>query len=127
MPDVFLASGAVVQCDPEDLDLFEASWRIWNGYGVEVAVRDAQSRGRRFRLHLHREVVFRMHPDLVKKARWVKVKARNGDYLDVRRENLEAVVRARKRGGRQRPVGHRRRPFSGTQPHRDPPAWAQPG
>lgn len=125
MPDVYLPAGAMVVCSPEDYDLVTSvTWRVWRLRGDPRAVRDSMSRRSRFRLHLHREVAFRIHPELVKEPARMSVKPLNGNFLDVRRENLEIHVKPRTRGGARRPAGHRTRPFHGG-PSKPPPAWSR--
>lgn len=127
MPEVFLASGAQVTCSPEDYDLVTgASWRVWTLKGVPRAVREAMSKRMRFRLHLHREVAFRIHPDLVREPARMSVRPLNGNFLDVRRENLEIAVKPRARGGVRRPAGWKTGTFRGTRrPTKPAPAWSR--
>lgn len=128
MPEVYLPAGGMILFSEQDFDLVtESVWRVWVLKGQPRAVRDATSKCRRFRLHLHREVAFRMRPDLVKTPGRMSVKPINGDFLDVRRENLEITARPRKRGGSRRPAGHNAAPYRGTRPGKPAPKWSRPG
>lgn len=105
-----------------------ARWRVWELKGEPRAVRDAMAERRRYRLHLHREIALRMHPELISKASLMLVRPLNGDFLDVRRENLEITVKPRARGRVRRPAGWATGAFTGTgrKPKR-PPAWSRAG
>lgn len=135
MPDRYLASGAMIVCSEEDVEVVDgATWRVWVLKGKPRVVWDKMSRGQRYRLHLHREVAFRMRPDLVKKADRVQVIPRNDDFLDVRRENLEIICRPRKRAGPpKRPTGYRAKGgrnsagFRGVKACAEPPPWSRIG
>lgn len=112
MPDVYLRAGAMVVLSAEDLSLMDdGTWRPWQVEGRWLVVQDVTAGGRRYRRHLHREVAFRMLPHLIEQAGRMSVTAINGDYLDVRRENLEILVKARsRRGPPRRPGGYVAKP-----------------
>lgn len=129
MPDVVTHLGCMVTIDDEDADLLgDGSWRLWRRKERQqtILVRDTMAKKRRYRLLLHREVGFRMRPDLVRKADLVTVSCANGNYLDVRRENLEITIRPRKNGIVRRPRGHRIGKSAGP-PAKSPPAWSKDG
>jgi len=129
MPDVTTSRGHMITVDDEDLDLADGfGWRLWRRKERQQSflVRDMQARKRRYRLLLHREVAFRMRPDLVKKADLVKVTCLNGNYCDVRRDNIEITVRPRPRGHVRRPRGHKISKSTGT-PKGTAPAWSKDG
>lgn len=129
MPDRFLSSGAMITFSIEDEDLLDQrTWRVWAASERDrrMVCADLKAEGRRYRLMLHREVAFRMMPELLKAPERLWVAPKNGNFLDVRRENLEITVRARKRGAR-RARGHRVAAYRGTQPAKTPPAWSRSG
>lgn len=75
---------------------------------------DETRAGRRFRLHLHREVAARAWPDDMLNPEKLRVVARNGDYFDARRINLEIVVWHRGKGAADgRPEGAKFKPYRG--------------
>lgn len=117
----------MVLISSEDLELIDlGAWRVWVLDGAPRAVCDKAAKRKRYRHHLHREVAFRMRPDLIKRADCMRVVAVNGNYLDVRRENLEIVVKPRpRRGPAPRPKGHATGVFRATKPSRKPPAWSR--
>jgi hypothetical protein len=117
MAEITLPDGYTVLIDDADY-VWAAmrSWRLWRKGQSErwIVVTDEAAKGRRYRVRLHREVAIRMHPELRPKLHRVIVKPRNGNHLDVRRENLEVVVRASQGDdGRAdpRPAGYR---YSGS-------------
>jgi hypothetical protein len=132
LPIRILKSGATVLVDDEDADLVDAkSWHVYRirpSMRPEVAVIEYRY-GRMFRLHLHREVVMRMRPDLLETKRKFRVLPINGSYLDCRRENLEIVLARLKRGVKPieyRPIGWEREPPRRPKLNPSPasPAWA---
>lgn len=126
VPEIYLPAGALVSCSTEDYELAaDPPWRLWTRKGISMAVRDARSRGRRFRLLLHREVAFQVHPELVREPARMSVKPLNGNFLDVRRENLEITIKPRTRGGSRRPAGHRAREYRGERAGKPPPPWSR--
>ena len=102
MPSMTLKCGRSVLIDPEDFDfVLTKTWRSWDPrlrYLAPLCVHDDYANGRKFRLRLHRVIAARMQPDLVPVMHRTKVFAKNGNYFDVRRENLEIVVRPQGRG-----------------------------
>lgn len=133
MADFLLGSGALVLIDPEDLELMgEGTWRTHFLEGKWRCVRDVMARGHQYRLSLHREVIFRVDPSLVRKADRLNVIPVNGDFLDVRRENLEFRVFPRKPGapkrarGAARKSGFKNSPTASCKP-KQPPAWSRDG
>lgn len=134
MAEFYLAGGAVVQVDDEDLEIFaEGTWRIWAVKDKPRVVKDYMARGQRYRVAAHREVVFRMRPKLLERADRVFVVPINGDFLDIRRANLEITIWKRKRGATRRPRGHtlstpyRALARSRAQQANEPPAWSRDG
>lgn len=134
MPTKFLNCGAAVLVDADDWELLEGvSWYIYRlrpSNKLEV-VRRQRRFGREFRQHLHREVVLRMRPELIKKR--FTCTPLNGDYTDCRRENLAVALQNVGRPGRPkiepRPQGHRYCDYTGrggTAQHvgDTSPAWA---
>lgn len=133
MPIKILGCGASVILDDEDYELVTAhSWHVYAIRGRTTVRKPAVARlqmryGRQARLHLHREVAIRADPSIIKKK--FQVRARNGDYLDCRRENLE--VRIQRQGpGRPklepRPIGWKQRDVQNLTRPRAPasPSWA---
>ena len=119
----------MVTIDEDDLAILDGcSWRLWQRKEREqaIAVCDKMSAGRSYRLLLHREVAFRMRPDLVSKADRLKIRPVNSNFLDVRRDNLEITLYPRKHGHVRRPRGHRakRTPQAAR---KQPPAWSAAG
>lgn len=132
MPDIMLASGALVVISTEDVEIMDQfTWRVWELNGTKKVVHDRIARGRSYRMHLHREIAFRMDPKLLRIAYRVRVTAINRDYQDVRRENLEITVRPQpKAGAPKRPRGYRDHVYKGTggpRPANEPPAWSWDG
>ena len=129
LPAITLRNGFMVVCSSEDYDLAaDPSWRVWFLGDKPRAVKDVMAKGQSFRLHLHREIAFRMRPDLVKTPHRMSVRPANGDFLDVRRENLEIAVKPRKRGGVRRPAGYTTGTYRGTNRATGaPPPWSRPG
>ena len=130
MPDMLLSRGYMVTIDDDDIDLVEGvSWHLWRRKERQQAilVRDIMAKKRRYRLLLHREIAFRMRPDLIRKADLVSVAPANGNYLDVRRDNLEITVRPRKHGIVRRPRGHRVGAKASSLCVAPPPAWSKDG
>jgi hypothetical protein len=130
MPFLILKSNLSVWLDDEDVELTEQhSWHLCKLQPSQKPSAAAQQKryARMFRLMLHREVAFRMKPDLVKQS--FRVFPRNGDYLDCRRGNLEIVLPKDRRGKHRaidpRPVGWERYPpkVLGDRPPASP-AWA---
>ena len=110
MAVLLLPGDVAVQIDDEDHAWASLrSWRLWRKAQSErwIAVCDEAAKGRRYRVRLHREVAIRMRPDLKAVFHRIVVRPRNGDHLDVRRENLEVVVRQTGAAGDARPAGYR--------------------
>lgn len=119
----------MITIDDVDVDLLEGvRWHLWRRKERQqtIVVRDVMAAKRRYRLLLHREIAFRMRPDLLKNADRVAVACANGDYADVRRDNLEITLRARKHGFVRRPRGHRVSKSTGV-PKGRAPAWSKEG
>lgn len=113
MPLKILACGASVLLDAEDFDLVDG--RSWHIYPIKPKMTRAVARSdvrnnRIHRLMLHREIMFRIKPELIKKR--CRVFAINGNYLDCRRVNLEVALARPKRGRKRdnRPTGWARGP-----------------
>ncbi len=109
MPDLILKCGQAVFLDDEDYDYaLDFRWFVWfrTDRSIRVA-RDEYAGGRVFRVFLHREIAVRMHPHIAYRAHRMKVWAKNGDYTDVRRENLEVIFRKSHGGGNvgRKPLG----------------------
>lgn len=113
MPDIYLPSGGVITVDDEDYDfVIQWTWRVWsqNGKRPAIAIRDERRYGRTFRASLHREIGARVDPRLIKVGRRGFVRVQNGNYLDVRRENIIVLVKEANRGRppkESRPTGCR--------------------
>lgn len=135
LPVKFLGCGTSVLLDAEDIAF--ADERSWCIFTLRPSMKKTASRkdvrfGREFRVLLHREIAVRMRPDLIELKRTFRVKARNGDYLDCRRENLEITVQMASKRGRKRfeprPKGALRKRYRGKITHRDlpqtSPLWA---
>ena len=107
VPDLILSNGQSVIIDDEDYE--------WAS-SIRWYIRDRKDRGRtiindevigcrKFRIFLHRAIALRMHPELEHALRTLVVKAKNGDYTDVRRSNLEIIIRKKRGAAYRKPEG----------------------
>jgi len=109
MPDLVLKCGQTVIIDDEDYDFVqEVTWYVRDRPDrSRRIIHDEWAGGRMFRIFLHRAIAIRVRPDLIPYVANLKVKARNGDYTDVRRSNLEITLSKRDGGDpRRKPEGY---------------------
>ena len=96
MAELIISGGHIVTVDDEDgLWVASRSWRLWRASPAAPwqVVSDETRGGRRYRARLGREVYARAHP----KKRIGRVRFRDGDHLNCRRDNLEATVAKQQR------------------------------
>jgi hypothetical protein len=82
----------LAQVEDQDADLADLTWRAWFNTGSAntwMAVRDARHLRRCRRLCLHREVALRMSG---LDPRRVRVKPRDGNFLNCIRSNLDVFT-----------------------------------
>lgn len=113
MPDMILKCGQTVIWDDEDYaEITRHAWFARRRPDCSLRIARHEYAGRRvFKVLLHREIALRMRPELAPRIGVMRVRARNGDYTDVRRSNLEVTLRPKAKSTRK-PLGHE---------YRDPP------
>jgi hypothetical protein len=108
VPDIVLSCGQALLVDDEDYDYVASRhWYIRRRQDrATTVIHDEYKAGRRFRVFLHRAVAMRVKPGWAPLSHYVTVRAKNGDYCDVRRANLQIVLQEKSRGRkRHKPQG----------------------